>query len=66
MNKYKNKAQYRFIPIKAAVLLFFSVKSSELFFLCFVVLALKKFILSSVCRFFHSVLYLSHHLLIQV
>ncbi len=40
MNKYKNKTLYRLIPIKAAVL-FFSVKSSKLFFsLCFVVLAL--------------------------
>ncbi len=33
MNKYKNKTLYRLIPIKAAVLLLFSVKSSELFFI---------------------------------
>ncbi len=31
MNKYKNKTLYRLIPIKEAV--FFSVKSSKLFFL---------------------------------
>ncbi len=39
MNKYENKTLYRLIPIKAAVL-FFSVKSSELVFLCVFLLAL--------------------------
>ncbi len=48
MNTYTNKTLYRFIPIKAAVLLF-SVKSRE----GFSVLTLRMSI----------ILYLSHHLL---
>ncbi len=61
MNKYKDKTLYRLIPIKATVYIyiFFLSRVGSYFFLslCFVVLTLRIKILSSVCRFCHSVLY---------
>ncbi len=67
--KYKNKKLYRLIP-KATVLKFFSQEKCIIFlsaFCCFInikgIVHPKIKILSSVCQFCHSVLYLYHNLL---